>query len=101
MLVRTSANLFKKTAMSVAERCPDSVNSEEVADSLLKIERIVAFREPHIWDLARDVRLAVIHIVVDSKEHYQMILAHVHNLMISYGYSAQQSRSNTQEISQR
>jgi cation diffusion facilitator family transporter len=85
MLVRSSVQLFKKTAMTVAERCPDSIDSIETADALMKIEGVVAVHELHVWELARDILLAIIHIVVDNRERHQIILGQVHNLMIGRG----------------
>jgi zinc transporter 1 len=85
MLIRSSIRLFKKTVMTVAERCPDSIDSIETADALMKIEGVVAVHELHIWELARDIFLAIIHIVVDNREQHQTILGQVHNLMIGRG----------------
>jgi cation diffusion facilitator family transporter len=85
MLIRSSVQLFKKTVMIVAERCPDSIDSEETIQTVMKIEGIVAVHEFHVWELGRDIFLSVIHIVIDSREHYQTILKQVHNLMIGRG----------------
>jgi cobalt-zinc-cadmium efflux system protein len=85
MLVRSSAKLFKKTAMMVAERCPDRIDSIETANALVNIDGIVAVHELHIWELARDIFLAIIHIVVDSQQDHNEIVAKVHNMMIGRG----------------
>jgi zinc transporter 1 len=85
MLVKSSVDLFRKTAMIVAERCPDSVNSEDVAAELMKIEGLLAVHELHIWELSKGSMLAILHLVVDSKEHNRVVLEHAHNLMMSYG----------------
>jgi zinc transporter 1 len=85
MLIRSSVQLFKKTAMTVAERCPDSVNSDRVAAELMKIEGVVAVHELHIWELSKNCNLSIIHIVIESKERHSEVLEQVHNLMIGYG----------------
>jgi Co/Zn/Cd efflux system component len=51
----------------------------------MKIEEIVAVHELHIWALARDILLALLHIVVDSREQRQTIQRQIHNLMIDRG----------------
>jgi zinc transporter 1 len=85
MLIHGSSELFKKTAMTVAERCPDAINSEEVAAELMKIEGLLAIHELHIWELSKSSLLAILHLVVDSKERNRPVLEHVHNLMIGFG----------------
>jgi hypothetical protein len=60
------------------------MNSAKVTHSLLKFEGIIDFHERPMSELVRDVRLAVIHFVVDSKAHHQVTLLHVHNLMRRY-----------------
>jgi cation diffusion facilitator family transporter len=85
MLVRSSVKLFKKTAMMIAERCPDRVDPLKMVEALMRINGIVAVHELHVWELARDILLAIIHIVVDSQQNNNEILAKVHNMMIGCG----------------
>ena len=77
--------LFKRTAMTCAERCPVSIDSEEVRGDLLSIKGLVAVHELHIWELSKDKYLSMIHIVVDTKEHHGTVLANVHNVMLGFG----------------
>jgi cation diffusion facilitator family transporter len=84
MLVKSSLDLFKRTAWIVAERCPDTINTDEVAAELLKIDGLLAVHELHIWELSKGCLLALLHLVVDSKDHNRSVLEHVHNLMIGY-----------------
>jgi zinc transporter 1 len=51
MLAKGCSSLFKKTAMTVSERCPDSVDTEKVVSELTKIQGLLAVHELHIWEL--------------------------------------------------
>jgi cation diffusion facilitator family transporter len=84
MLVRGSVSLFKKTAMIAAERCPDSINSEDVIIELLKIDGVKAVHELHIWELSKGALLAMIHLVVTAQGSNRPVLEQVHNLLIGY-----------------
>lgn len=85
ILVYGSTGLFKRTAKIVIERCPESINSEEVSADIITIPSVVTVHELHIWELSREQYIALIHIVVDSKDHHKNALEGVHNIMMSYG----------------
>lgn len=84
ILVRGSADLFKKTALMAAERCPDSLNSEDIAAELMTIEGVVAAHELHIWELSKGSLLAIIHLVI-SPDFIRSVLERVHRVMIGHG----------------
>lgn len=85
ILVYGSSGLFKKTANVVIERCPEIIDSEDVSAEITKIPSVVTVHELHIWELSKKQYIALVHIVVDSKEHSKDALESVHNLMMSYG----------------
>jgi zinc transporter 1 len=82
MLVKGSVDLFKKTSMTVAERCPDSIDSTEIEEELCRIEGVVAVHELHIWELSKSGYLAMIHIVIESQSLAKAILERVHNMIM-------------------
>jgi cobalt-zinc-cadmium efflux system protein len=85
LLVKGCVSLFKKTAMTAAERCPDSLNALVIKDNLLSVPGVVALHELHIWELCKNSLLSTIHLVAEPKDVYTAVLQRVHNLMISYG----------------
>jgi zinc transporter 1 len=85
MLVRGCVDLFKRTVKTVAERCPASVDCAEVEAALRRIDGLVAVHELHIWELSKSRYIAMIHLVVASKDLNRTVLEQVHNLMIGYG----------------
>jgi zinc transporter 1 len=85
MLVKGSVDLFKKTSMTIVERCPDSVDSTEVEAELCGIEGLVAVHELHIWELTKLCYVAMIHVVFESTDLTKTVLEHVHNVMIGHG----------------
>lgn len=85
ILVYGSIGLLRKTAKTVIETCPESVNYDEVHAQLTRLPGIVAIHELHIWELSRDQYIALIHIVVDLKDNSKTVLEQCHNLMIRFG----------------
>jgi zinc transporter 1 len=85
ILVKGSVALFKKTSMTVVERCPDSINCDLIKQELLQIPGLLAVHELHIWELSKQHFLSTIHLVVESKDKNRPVLENVHNLMIQYG----------------
>ena len=85
ILVYGTVPLFKRTAKIVLEAVPQQTNMGQVREELLKISHLVAVHELHIWELSKQSFIAMIHIVVDSKDFNKEVLEAVHNLMISFG----------------
>jgi zinc transporter 1 len=85
MLVHGSVDLFRKTARTVMERCPDSIKSVEVREQLMTIQGVISVHELHIWELSKFTYIAMIHLVVDKKDRNSTVLAAVHNTLIAYG----------------
>ncbi|OHS97290.1 cation efflux family protein [Tritrichomonas foetus] len=84
ILVHGSWGLFKKTVKIVLERVPEKIDVEEITKQLLTIPNLIAIHEVHIWELSRDQIIALLHIIVDSKEDNQKVLEKVHNLMLTH-----------------
>lgn len=85
ILVNGSMKLAIKTSKKVIERCPDDIDAERVNEELLKIGGILAVHELHIWELSRDHNIALIHIVIDSREKSKLISQQVSNLLLGFG----------------
>jgi zinc transporter 1 len=85
ILARGCAGLFVRTASTVVERCPDSVNAEEIAEEIAGIEGVVGVHDLHIWEFSKDRGIAMMHIVVKSRDMEVEILSTVQNLMMVHG----------------
>ena len=84
LLVHSCWPLFMRTAKIVIERVPESIDCDKITEQLMIIPHIKAIHELHVWELSRDNFIALIHIVVDSKEQNQVVIEMVHNLMLTF-----------------
>lgn len=85
ILVYGAIPLLQRTAKVVIESVPGDVSLGEIRQDLLQIPNLVAVHELHVWELSKKCYIALIHIVVTSKEQNKLVLESVHNLMISKG----------------
>jgi cobalt-zinc-cadmium efflux system protein len=84
ILVHGSLKLFLRTAFIVVEKCPESVNSDDVLEELLTIDGVIAVHDLHIWELSKDRGLAMVHVVVKSRDCESEVLCKVQNVMIAH-----------------
>lgn len=85
ILVYGAIPLLKKTSKVVIESVPQDIDLTQIRQDLLQIPNLVAVHELHVWELSKKCYIALIHIVVSSKEQNKLVLEAVHNLMISNG----------------
>lgn len=85
ILVYGSQGLLRRTGSILLESCPEYIDVELIKADLMKIEGIVAVHELHVWELCKEIYLALLHVVVDSKERNKKVLEQCHNIMISHG----------------
>jgi zinc transporter 1 len=84
ILVYGSQNLLRKTAATVLENCPAGIDIDEIKADLMKIDGMVAIHELHVWELSKQMYIALIHIVVDSKDKNKRVQEQTHNVMMTY-----------------
>jgi cation diffusion facilitator family transporter len=84
ILVYGSQNLLRRTGAIVLERCPEDVDIDEVRADLMKIDGIVSIHELHVWELSKEFYIALIHIVVDTKDKNRTVQEKAHNVMLTY-----------------
>ncbi|OHT11902.1 cation diffusion facilitator family transporter containing protein [Tritrichomonas foetus] len=84
ILVHGSWGLFMRTVKICIERVPETIDTEKITEQLLLIPNLQTVHELHIWELSRNNYIALLHIVVESKEQNQKVLEMVHNLMLAF-----------------
>ena len=84
ILVYGSQNLLRKTAKTVLENTPADIDTDEIKADLMKIDGMVAIHELHVWELSKEMYIALIHIVVDSKDKNKRVQEQTHNVMMTY-----------------
>lgn len=85
ILIYGAIPLLKRTAKVVIEGVPDDISVKDIKNQLGMIPNLVAVHEFHVWELSKKCYIALLHIVVSSKEQNKLVLEAVHNLMISNG----------------
>lgn len=84
ILIYGSQNLLRRTGSVLLETCPPGVDVNSMKIDLMKIEGMVAVHELHVWELCKERYLALLHIVVDSKDRNKKVLEQTHNVMIAH-----------------
>ena len=85
ILVMSTQKLFRKTASQVLEKTPDNISVDNLKEEIMKVDGIMSIHELHIWALAKDLNIALAHIVVDSKDKNKRVHEQVTNVLMSFG----------------
>lgn len=81
-----TTGLFKKTIKIVAEIVPPELNVDEIKNNLLyKIHHVIDIHDIHVWTLADDINIAVMHVIIDSESQRKNVIKDITNFMIAYG----------------
>lgn len=86
VLIVGTTGLFKKTIKIVAEAVPADLEIEKVQKDILeKVPNIVEIHDFHIWVLAGNTNIAVMHVLIDSIDQRKNVLDLITNYLIAYG----------------
>lgn len=66
-------NLFKDSAIAIMDGVPSSVNKDEILEHLLKVKGVINIHHLHIWGISTTENALTAHILVDNLENLAKI----------------------------